>query len=94
MRLIKYIKEYDKELTHKLAICSNPANGTLLAYLRILCICLEWSFHGIPWFVLVIISYLAQFIPELIAKALFLGKIGLKIVPSPRTPYYVLSYLD
>ena len=49
------LKQLDEYLTDKIAICSNKNNNnSFFNYLRYILILLEFSFHGLPWFIIVI----------------------------------------
>lgn len=64
----------DEKLTHKLAICGNKqTKNKFLYYLRYILIGLELSFHGLPWFLFVIVSLMFNTVSYSIVKPLFLG---------------------
>ena len=73
---MKKLKEIDEYLTHKLAICSSKTNKyPIFNYLRNILMLLEFSFHGIPWFLGVIYFLITENIAYgHVAKPMLTGK--------------------
>jgi hypothetical protein len=63
----------DDYLTYKLAVCANPAPGSLLAYLRYALQLLEFSFHGVPWFLFCFMAFFMNYAHARVLSAIFSG---------------------